>query len=646
MKKVSSELLEPLFQFYICIRDDFSWAESTKTEAEKRVLRQRIRDYMEVAARLSDMILRYEEMAVSRQLPVPWVLWMHSSATAAGGSAEQSPSSIALLTVLDAIKIPEALIAEMTLARSFRKDPLEFIGHKYSHIGYVTDVLRPYAEMIFACIPSTVLYRHVWRQRSRSRWAPLCLPIFRGVTVTEGKFVLARFLVSSALPKEATVTVTFIVVAQKINNDNVTVVRSVASIHVGTVLAPEHFPMGRIDFLKPHVIEYICQCALLDSIAQEYARIHNQEPFLHPSTRETFLSRVRSASSIANLHRKADNPINIFINQKYASLPRVPSWNRQRISELMEEERQNEWACVNALLEEEVELSGRLGPALNKVENHISNGYALNPSGPYLRNGKIIGYHIFPMVRFFPPLYMPQRTVRAFAHQERLLVPDLVVLWVNRACHLAQQLYAATTITDPDNVPQKTVGLIREAIRVLLENMVILAKASHAHDAFGSEERPEFFVPAECTTLMGMAERFVDLYSYDGDDDNVACASLFDNLCIVYGCMVINPEYLKHPIDFPHFEVWEEHLLLYGMYNFIKRKQLGAVLSNSRLGGYTLGEKLRRYNPDLPEADVYKFADPCEEWVPTQPSTPNVVLMGHLSVVQEDPEAEKENVPV
>ncbi|KAJ7118195.1 hypothetical protein C8R44DRAFT_738149 [Mycena epipterygia] len=443
----------------------------------------------------------------------------NSSTTAARDPAERSPSDIALLTVLDAIKIPEALIAEMTLARSFRKDPLELVGHKYSHIRYVTDVLRPYAEMIFTCIPSTVL-------------------------------------------------------------------------------APEHFPMGRIDFLKPHVIEYICQCALLDSIAQEYARIHNQEPFLHPSM--LWLLSLAETFDI------------LLGRPGYGYEPQTrETFLSRRISELMEEECQNEWSCVNALLEE-VELSGRLGPVLNKVENHISNGYALNPSGPYLRCGETIGYHIFPMVRFFPPLYMPQRTVRAFAHQERLLVPDLVVLWVNRARHLAQQLHAATTITDPDNVPRKTVGLIREAIRVLLENMVILAKASHAHGVFGSEERPEFFVPAECTTLMGIAERFVDLYSYDGDDDDVAQASLFDNLCIVYGCIVINPEDLEHPIDFPHFEVREEHLLLYGMYDFIKRKQLGAVLSNSCLGGRTFGEKLRCYNPDLPEADVYKFADPLQ----------------------------------
>ncbi|KAJ7118194.1 hypothetical protein C8R44DRAFT_878818 [Mycena epipterygia] len=81
MKKVSRELLEPLFQFYIRIRDDFSWAESTKPRLRSAcfgsesviIWKWRI---CYVQARLSDMILRYEEMAVSRRLPVPRVLWM------------------------------------------------------------------------------------------------------------------------------------------------------------------------------------------------------------------------------------------------------------------------------------------------------------------------------------------------------------------------------------------------------------------------------------------------------------------------------------------------------------------------------------------------------------------------------------------
>lgn len=250
------------------------------------------------------------------------------------------------------------------------------------------------------------------------------------------------------------------------------------------------------------------------------------------------------------------------------------------------------------------------------------------------------------MARVLPPLYMPVRTIRAFVRQERLMVPDLAVLWVNRARHLAQRLHYATVITSRDTTPSKTVDIIRRAIRVMLENMVILAKASHAHSYFGTEERPEFFVPAECTTLMGMAERFVDLYGYDDDDDDVARASLFDNLCIVYGCMVINPEYQERPLDFPNFDVSEEHLVWYGMYDFIKRKQISAVLSNARVGGHAFGQNLRRYNPDLPESEVYKFADPGEDWVATEPNSPNPVAARNLSIIEEHPEMEKENVPV
>jgi len=108
----------------------------------------------------------------------------NSSAPVSVFPGDYAAHDLAVCTVADAIRVPEVLVERLELARGFRKDVYEFVGHKYAHIGYVTNVLRPYAEMIFACIPSTVL-------------------------------------------------------------------------------APEEFPLGRIDFLKRHVIEYMCQAVSL-----------------------------------------------------------------------------------------------------------------------------------------------------------------------------------------------------------------------------------------------------------------------------------------------------------------------------------------------------------------------------------------------
>lgn len=133
--------------------------------------------------------------------------------------------------------------------------------------------------------------------------------------------------------------------------------------------------LGHEPFLHPSVSWSLTLAESFDFLIGRPAYGHE------PETRETLLRRVRSASNIANRGRLPSDPIDVYIDLEYSSLPRVPSWNRERISQLLIEERGDSRTCINALLEEEIQLSGRLGPALNKVEDHISNGYALNPSG-------------------------------------------------------------------------------------------------------------------------------------------------------------------------------------------------------------------------------------------------------------------------
>ncbi|KAJ7814305.1 hypothetical protein B0H13DRAFT_1924900 [Mycena leptocephala] len=57
MARVSREILEPLYQFFLRICEDFTWSPETKTKGEKRVMRQRVRDYLEMAGRLSDYVI-------------------------------------------------------------------------------------------------------------------------------------------------------------------------------------------------------------------------------------------------------------------------------------------------------------------------------------------------------------------------------------------------------------------------------------------------------------------------------------------------------------------------------------------------------------------------------------------------------------
>lgn len=49
MARISRELLEPLYQSFLRIREDFTWSPESKTKGERRIMRQRVRDYLDLA---------------------------------------------------------------------------------------------------------------------------------------------------------------------------------------------------------------------------------------------------------------------------------------------------------------------------------------------------------------------------------------------------------------------------------------------------------------------------------------------------------------------------------------------------------------------------------------------------------------------
>ncbi|KAJ7822040.1 hypothetical protein B0H13DRAFT_1920388 [Mycena leptocephala] len=148
-------------------------------------------------------------------------------------------------------------------------------------------------------------------------------------------------------------------------------------------------------------------------------------------------------------------------------------------------------------------------------------------------------------------LHRPRRhsTARRFSKEE------LVILWIHRSRHLAQQLHRTTRAAPVAETPEATVGLIRDAVSVLLKNMVALGKASVTYGKHAEGEEPAFFVPSEGTTLFGMAERFVDLYGFHEDSSLLDRAILFENLCTLQEAMIRNPGYLELGIDFPNFDL-------------------------------------------------------------------------------------------
>jgi hypothetical protein len=49
MMGVSSELLEPMYQLFLRIREDFTWAPELKSKGERSGMKLRVREYMDLA---------------------------------------------------------------------------------------------------------------------------------------------------------------------------------------------------------------------------------------------------------------------------------------------------------------------------------------------------------------------------------------------------------------------------------------------------------------------------------------------------------------------------------------------------------------------------------------------------------------------
>ncbi|KAJ7065941.1 hypothetical protein B0H15DRAFT_958466 [Mycena belliarum] len=196
---------------------------------------------------------------------------------------------------------------------------------------------------------------------------------------------------------------------------------------------------------------------------------------------------------------------------------------------------------------------------------------------------------------------------------------ELAVLWVKRARHLGQSLLRVVLVSYAVDLPANCVALLRTGIRVLMLNMIILAKASVMYGPYGPTSVPRFFVPAESTTLFGMAEGM--------------------NMETLYGSMLLNRHYSRFGYDFPGFPVADADLAKFGIHPLIKNAQLSRLLLDRNGKKHNFGDELLRYNPELGEEGRWVVALPSEELEKTRPNTPED---GDLSRISEGDEGEEQ----
>ncbi|KAJ7803721.1 hypothetical protein B0H14DRAFT_3487081 [Mycena olivaceomarginata] len=377
MADISWEILEPMYQAFLIIHADAIWNPETKVGGE---------------GKLSDFLIRHEQLAEDLLIPASRVAWLLSvmradqlygfsgdevrirrvilrgkmaslfqyserlqqraadrtaseddacaqaaaqmaalseGADTSGGDPMLSHGFIAPRTVAQAVAIPPLLFVLLENFRSAEVNRDDYCGLPLGELAYVQSFLRPFAHVIRSAIPSTVC-------------------------------------------------------------------------------GPDDMPFGRIAELEKYVVAYLERAALLYAISFEVSRRTGQSMKLDPSVywclsqaitfdyflgkptygyvpdaHESFLSRISLAANLANKARGPSSALDVQLTPDFASLPQVPSWSRSRISTLESLQLINNWACENALLEDGIEQTQNFGRALEKSATYADMGYGPNPSSHY-----------------------------------------------------------------------------------------------------------------------------------------------------------------------------------------------------------------------------------------------------------------------
>ncbi|KAJ6553766.1 hypothetical protein DFH09DRAFT_1318791 [Mycena vulgaris] len=76
MLRLTRDHLEPMVQFFLRIREEFSWTPESKSERERMMLRQCVRSYFDHAEHVADIVIRYKDLAAAHRVPAPSVSWL------------------------------------------------------------------------------------------------------------------------------------------------------------------------------------------------------------------------------------------------------------------------------------------------------------------------------------------------------------------------------------------------------------------------------------------------------------------------------------------------------------------------------------------------------------------------------------------
>lgn len=108
----------------------------------------------------------------------------------------------------------------------------------------------------------------------------------------------------------------------------------------------------------------------------------------------------------------------------------------------------------------------------------------------------------------------------------------------------------------------------------------------------------QYYVPGFGTLIFAMAEQFVILCGYEGDEDRRSREGIFSAIALLQHAMVIQHDYASTPVEAPGYSSAQADPFFYGVGTRTKARQIQEILEYGHLL-HRFGEKLLRYDHTL-----------------------------------------------
>ncbi|KAJ7015987.1 hypothetical protein C8F04DRAFT_1203975 [Mycena alexandri] len=245
-----------------------------------------------------------------------------------------------------------------------------------------------------------------------------------------------------------------------------------------------------------------------------------------------------------------------------AHVPCVPSWTVEEIAVFQKQEATNPWVAEEYWLRERVETCNRAGKELSNTSDLLGKLHSI-----------------------LPPATGPR------------MEPGLRTLWVSQIRNLCQGIHDTLGGRIYTDFAAPLRHEIRVAVKILLSNMILIGATKITVESDPSNPA-QYYVPGFATLIFAMAEQFVVVSGYDGDEDGASRESIFRALALLQHAMVIHRGYASTPVEAPGYSSVQADPYFYGIGTRTKERQIREALDHGHLL-HQFGSDLFRYDPTL-----------------------------------------------